>query len=185
MVDEIMLEAEEHMEKTIAALGDNFSSIRTGRASAMLLNRIYVDYYGVATPINQMAGVKTPEAHMLVIEPWDKSSLKNIEKAILESDLGITPSNDGMVIRLAFPALTEERRVELTKKCRNYAEKARSAVRNARRDANSAIGKAEKASEISEDDKRRAETEVQKLTDKYIEKIDALLKTKEAEVMEV
>lgn len=185
MVDEIMLGAEEHMEKTIAALSDNFSSIRTGRASAVLLNRIYVDYYGVATPINQMAGVKSPDAHMLVIEPWDKSTLKSIERAILESDLGITPSNDGMVIRLAFPALTQERRVELTKKCRAYTEEARVAVRNARRDANAAIGKAEKASEISEDEKRRAETEVQKLTDKYIEKIDALLKHKEAEVMEV
>ena len=185
MVDEIMLEAEEHMEKAVSALSENFASVRTGRASAMVLNRIFVDYYGVATPINQMAGIKTPEANLLVIEPWDKSALKGIERAIMESDLGITPSNDGMVIRLAFPTLTEERRIELTKKCRNYAEEARVSVRNARHHANAAIAKEEKDSLISEDDKRRAEADVQKLTDKFIEKIDATLKTKEAEVMEV
>ena len=184
-VDEIMLNAEEHMENALDALGNAFASVRTGRANARVLDRIKVDYYGAMTPINQLAGVKTPDARLLVIEPWDKSSLKAIERAIMESDLGVTPSNDGMVIRLPFPELTEERRRDLAKQCRNYAEEARVSVRNARRDANTALGKAEKAAEITEDDLRRGEADVQKLTDKYIAKIDAAYKTKEAELMEV
>ena len=148
-------------------------------------DRIKVDYYGAATPINQLAGIKTPDARLLVIEPWDKSSLKAIEKAIMESDLGVTPSNDGMCIRLPFPALTEERRRELVKQCKGYAEDARVSVRNARRDANSQLGKAEKAGDITEDDQRDGENDVQKLTDKYIKKIDEMFKKKEAEVMEI
>ena len=139
MIDDIMMQAEERMEKALGSLGDAFASVRTGRANAMVLDRIRVDYYGVPTPVNQMAGVKTPDAHMLVIEPWDKGVLGAIEHAILQSDLGVTPSNDGSVIRLPFPALTEERRRELVKQCKGYAEEARVAVRNARRDANSAI----------------------------------------------
>lgn len=185
MVDEILMNAEEKMEKALSALGDNFASVRTGRANAMLLDRIKVEYYGVPTPINQMAGIKTPEAHLLVIEPWDKGVLRAIEKAIMESDLGVTPSNDGSVIRLPFPALTEERRRELAKQCKGMAEDARVAVRNARRDANTAIEKAKKNDGLPEDDAKRAEADVQKMTDKFIEKVDAAFKKKESEVMSV
>lgn len=185
MVDEIMMTAEEKMEKALSALSDNFASVRTGRASAMLLDRIKVEYYGVPTPINQVAGIKTPEAHLLVVEPWDKGVLRAIEKAILESDLGVTPSNDGERIRLPFPALTEERRRELAKQCKGLAEDARVAVRNARRDANNAVEKAKKNDGLPEDEAKRAEAEIQKLTDKFIEKVDAAFKKKEAEVMEI
>ena len=153
-VDEILMQAEERMEKVISALSDNFASVRTGRANAMVLDRIKVDYYGVPTPINQMAGVKSPDAHLLVIEPWDKGTLRAIEHAILESDLGVTPNNDGSVIRLPFPALT-------------------------------AIEKAKKNDNLPEDEAKRAEDEVQKLTDKFIAECDALFKKKEAEVMEI
>ena len=185
MIDDIMMQAEERMEKALGSLGDAFASVRTGRANAMVLDRIRVDYYGVPTPVNQMAGVKTPDAHMLVIEPWDKGVLGAIEHAILQSDLGVTPSNDGSVIRLPFPALTEERRRELVKQCKNYTEEARVAVRNARRDANTAIEKLKKDSEISEDVAKRAETESQKLTDSYVAQIEDAFKKKEAEVMEI
>ena len=183
--DEILLVAEEKMGNALEALGNAFGSVRTGRANGRVLDRIKVDYYGAMTPINQLAGIKTPDAHLLVIEPWDKGSLKAIVKAIQESDLGVTPSNDGMVIRLPFPALTEERRRELVKLCKGYAEDARVSVRNARRDANAALAKAEKASEITEDDLRRGENDVQKLTDKYIAEIEEAFKKKEAEVMEI
>ena len=185
MVDEILMQAEERMEKALSSLHDNFSSVRTGRANAMVLDRIKVDYYGVPTPINQMAGVKTPEAHLLVIEPWDKGMLRAIEHAILESDLGVTPNNDGSVIRLPFPALTEERRRELVKQCKAYAEESRVAVRNVRRDANAAVEKAIKNDNLPEDEAKRAEAEIQKLTDKYIADVDASFKKKEAEVMEI
>ncbi len=184
-VDEILMKAEDRMEKTVANLEESFSSVRTGRANAMVLNRITVDYYGTKTPINQMAGIKTPEAHLLVIEPWDKSSLKDIERAILDSDLGVTPSNDGMVIRLPFPALTEERRKELAKHCHTYAEEARVAVRNTRRDANAAVEKAQKNDGLPEDEAKRAQTDIQKMTDKFVAKIDEVLKAKEADIMEV
>lgn len=184
-IDEIMMQVEERMEKALSALGDNFASVRTGRANAMVLDRIKVDYYGVPTPINQMAGVKTPEAHLLVVEPWDKSMLRAIEHAILESDLGVTPNNDGSVIRLPFPALTEERRRELVKQCKAFAEDARVAVRNARRDANTAIEKAQKNDSLPEDEAKRAEAEVQKMTDKFVADVDAAFKKKEAEVMEI
>ena len=183
--DEIMMTAEERMENAVEALGNAFASVRTGRANARVLDRIKVEYYGAMTPINQIAGIKTPDARLLVIEPWDKSALKSIERAIMESDLGVTPSNDGMVIRLPFPELTEERRRDLAKQCKGYAEDARVAVRNARRDANTALGKAEKAGDITEDDLRGGENEVQKLTDKYVAKVDAAYKAKEAELMEV
>ena len=154
-MSEIRDAAEERMKKAIAALHDNFTTVRTGRANAMILDRIKVDYYGVQTPINQMAAVKTPDAHMLVVEPWDKGMLRAIEHAIMESDLGVTPSNDGACIRLPFPALTEERRRELVKQCKGFAEETRVAIRAARRDANSAIEKQKKDSEISEDDAKR------------------------------
>ncbi len=184
-VDEILMQAEEHMEKALGSLEDNLSSVRTGRANAMILDHAKVDYYGVPTPINQMAGVKTPEAHLLVIEPWDKSTLESIEHAILESDLGVAPNNDGSVIRLPFPSLTEERRHELVKQCRAFAEDSRVAVRNVRREANSSIEKAQKNGSLPEDDAKRAEADVQKLTDKFVADIDAALKKKESEVMEI
>ena len=185
MFDELMLDAQERMDKAILNLSENFASVRTGRANAMILDRIKVDYYGVMTPVNQMAAVKTPDAHMLVIEPWDKSTLTTIEQAIQASDLGVQPSNDGSVIRLPFPQLTEERRRELVKQCKGYAEEGRVAIRNVRRDINTAIEKLKKDSEISEDDAKRGEGEVQKLTDKYVADIDAAFKKKEAEVMEI
>ena len=185
MTDEILMNAEERMEKALVSLHEVFSTVRTGRANAMVLDRIKVDYYGTLTPINQMAGIKTPDAHMLVIEPWDKGVLRAIEHAIQESDLGVTPSNDGSVIRLPFPALTEERRRDLVKQCKTYAEEARVAVRNARRDANTALDKAKKNDGLPEDEVKRAEEAVQKLTDKYIAEVDTAFKKKEAEVMEI
>ena len=185
MIDEIMLETEEKMQRAVNGLHNAFGTVRTGRANAMVLDRIKVDYYGVPTPINQMAGVKTPDAHMLVIEPWDKGVLGAIEHAIMESDLGVTPNNDGSVIRLPFPALTEDRRRELVKQCKEYAEEARVAIRNARRDGNSHVAKSVKEDNLPEDEQRRAEAEIQKLTDKYVAEVDAVFKKKEAEVMEI
>ena len=174
--------ATSHMDKCIDSLKSNFSRVRSGRANPHVLDSIRVDYYGQATPITQLAGVKVPEASMLVVEPWDKSDLKAIEKAIEASDLGITPSNDGVSIRLPFPRPTEERRRELVKECNKMAEDARVAVRNVRRDAN---GKVERDEELPEDDQTREKKSIQKLTDSYVAKIDELLKTKTAEVMEI
>ena len=185
MLDMIKESADERMQKAVNALAHNFAGVRTGRANAMLLDNIKVEYYGVPTPINQMAAVKTTDAHMLVIEPWDKGTLRGIEHAILASDLGVTPSNDGNVIRLPFPALTEERRKELAKQCKGYAEDARVAVRNVRRDANSDIAKTIKEESLPEDDQKRYEDQIQKLTDKYIAAIDEAYKKKEAELLTV
>lgn len=184
-IEDIMTEAEERMERALTQLDSNFATVRTGRASALVLDRIKADYYGVPTPINQMAAVKTPDAHMLVVEPWDKSALKAIENAILSSDLGITPNNDGSCIRLSFPALTEERRRELAKDCHGFAEESRVAVRAARGAAIKALERSVKEDSLPEDDERRAEADVQKLTDGYVAKIDAALKKKEAEVMSI
>ena len=170
------------MDKTIENLKHNFAKARTGRANANILSDITVDYYGVATPITQVAAVKTPEAHMLVVEPWDKALVNAIVKAISASDLGITPSSDGSLVRLPFPAPTEERRRELVKECRELAEHAKVAIRNIRRDAN---GKLERDEDLTEDDVRREQAKVQKHTDDYVKKIDELLKAKEAEVMEI
>lgn len=172
----------EHMDKTIESLKHNFAKVRTGRANANILSDITVDYYGVATPISQVAAVKTPEAHMLVIEPWDKALVNAIVKAVSASDLGITPSSDGSIVRLPFPAPTEERRRELVKECRDIAEQARVAVRNIRRDFNNKI---ERDEELTEDEVRREQAKVQKYTDEYIAKIDELFKSKESEVMEI
>ncbi|OFK24424.1 MULTISPECIES: ribosome recycling factor [Olsenella] len=176
--------AKRHMEKCVDALGHNFSKVRTGRANPHVLDDIRVDYYGQSTPVNQLAGIKS-EASLLIVEPWDKSSLKAVEKAIASSDLGITPSNDGVSIRLPFPKPTEERRRELAKECSKYAEEAKISVRNARRDANSLAERAEKAGDLSEDDVSREKKSIQKLTDGFIERIDAMLKAKTAEVMEI
>ncbi|MGI6229519.1 MAG: ribosome recycling factor [Tractidigestivibacter sp.] len=174
--------AKKHMEGCIKNLQSNFTRVRTGRANPHILDDIKVDYYGQPTPITQLAGVKLPEASMMVIEPWDKSALKSIEKAIEASDLGITPSNDGVSIRLPFPKPTEERRKELARECKDIAEEARVSIRNVRRDVN---GKIERDEELSEDQVTREKKEVQKLTDAYIKKVDELLKTKTAEIMEI
>ena len=175
-------QAQKHMNKCIDALKNNFSKVRTGRANPQVLDGIRVDYYGQPTPIVLLAGIKVPEPSMLVVEPWDKSSLKAIEKAIESSDLGITPSNDGTSIRLPFPKPTEERRRELVKECKQYAEDAKVAVRNARRDANN---KAERDEELNEDDVNREKKAIQKLTDDFVAKIDEMLKAKSQEVMEI
>lgn len=177
-----MSEIKQNMEKTIENLKHNFSKVRTGRANANILSDITVDYYGQATPITQVAAVKAPEAHMLVVEPWDKALVNAIVKVITASDLGITPSSDGIVVRLPFPAPTEERRRELVKECRELAEQAKVAVRNIRRDANNKLDRDE---ELTEDEVRREQAKVQKATDEFVAKIDELLKAKEAEVMEI
>ena len=174
--------AEKNMGKCLDTLKANFARVRTGRANAQILAPIMVDYYGQPTPITQLAGIKVPEASMLVVEPWDKSALRAIEKAIESSDLGITPSNDGISIRLPFPKPTEERRKELVKECKELAEEARVSVRNVRRDVN---GKIERDEELSDDEQSREKKAVQKITDSFVSKIDELLKTKSAEVMEI
>ena len=174
--------AEKNMGKCLDTLKANFARVRTGRANAQILAPIMVDYYGQPTPITQLAGIKVPEASILVVEPWDKSALRAIEKAIESSDLGITPSNDGTSIRLPFPKPTEERRKELVKECKELAEEARVAVRNVRRDVN---GKIERDEELSDDEQSREKKAVQKITDSYVAKIEELLKTKSAEVMEI
>lgn len=185
MVNDIKETAKKRMDGVIDQLNNNLSSVRTGRANAMILDRVKAEYYGTLTPVNQMAAIKTPDAHTLVIEPWDKSSLGAIEQAIMKADLGVTPNNDGSVIRLPFPSLTEERRKELVKQCKAFAEEARIAIRNARRDANSDVDKSVKDDNLPEDEKRRAEEEIQKLTDSYIGKVDDILKKKESEVMSI
>lgn len=174
--------AKERMEKCLVALSAHFTKVRTGRANASILNDIRVDYYGVSTPITQVAAVKVPEASMLVVEPWDKSILRDISRAIAASDLGITPTDDGMTIRLPFPKPTEERRRELAKECRGIAEESRVAIRNVRRDANERI---EKDESYSEDDVKREQKAIQKLTDEYIRKVDDMLKVKTEEIMEI
>ncbi|MCL2002642.1 MAG: ribosome recycling factor [Oscillospiraceae bacterium] len=178
-------EIEGKIAKTLAFLGNNYATLRAGRASAAVLDRISVDYYGTATPIAQVASVSTPEPRLLIIQPWDAALLKPIEKALQSSDLGIHPSNDGKVIRLAFPQLTEERRKELTKLVHKYGEESKVAVRNIRREAIDLYKKQQKKSEITEDDLRDTEREVQELTDKAIKDIDALAAKKEKELMEV
>lgn len=185
MTNQIMQDGKTRMEDVIEATKRTFASIRTGRANPALLDRIMVSYYGTSTPLNQMASVSVPEPRLLVITPWDKSSIKDIEKAILTSDLGLIPSNDGTVIRLSIPILTEERRKELVRVVRKDAEEHRVGIRNIRRDLNDSIKKLEKDSEISEDDSHRVQNDVQEQTDKFIKQIDDLLEAKEKEIMEV
>ncbi len=175
----------ERMEKTCLVLGENFATIRAGKANAAVLNGISVDYYGVATPINQLANIGTQDARTLTIQPWDASALKGIEKAIQSSELGINPQNDGKIIRLVFPQLTEERRKELVKQVKKYAEDAKVAVRNIRRDAIDKFKKEQKASAITEDDYKDIEKDLQKETDNYIKKIDDLCAKKEKELTEI
>ncbi len=174
---------EEKMNKTISVLSENFAEVRAGRANPAILNKVKVDYYGVPTPISQVAGVSVPEARLIVIQPWDMSILKEIEKAILASDIGITPNNDGKVIRLAFPELNEERRKELVKDIKKTAEEAKVSIRSLRRDGIDEAKKEQKEGNITEDDLRNAETDIQKLTDKKIEEIDSITASKEKEIM--
>lgn len=184
-IDEKLLDTEDRMEKAAMALDREFAKLRTGRASTGLVDGIKADYYGAQTPINQMASVAVPDSRTLTIQPWDKGGLGAIEKAILKSDLGLTPVNDGKIIRISIPPLTEERRKDLVKVSRKYGEDAKIAVRNVRRDINDSLKRAEKNSEITEDELKRASDEVQKLTDKYVNAIDAKCALKEKEIMEI
>ena len=180
-----MKELEEKMQKTISVLEDNYAAVRAGRANPAILNKVSVDYYGVPTPISQVAGISVPEARMIVISPWDASILKEIEKAIIASDIGLNPNNDGKVIRLNFPELTEERRKELAKEIKKTAEEAKVGIRNIRRDGMEKIKNDLKNGDITEDEKSKSEDDVQKLTDKYVAEIDKILENKEKEIMNI
>ncbi|WP_134217602.1 MULTISPECIES: ribosome recycling factor [Pelotomaculum] len=185
MVKEIVKEAEGNMKKTIEVVKKEFASLRAGRATPALLDKIMVNYYGTPTPVNQLANISVPEARLLVIQPWDKSSLHEIERAIMKSDLGITPASDGVVIRLAIPQLTQERRVDLMKVVKKKAEEGRVAIRNIRRDVNEHLKAYQKEGKISEDELKRSQDDVQKMTDRLIKEIDGLLTIKEQEIMQV
>ncbi|WP_426447043.1 ribosome recycling factor [Paenibacillus sp. S-38] len=184
MPQSIKKNAEDRMEKAIGALKKELASLRAGRATPALLDRIQVEYYGAMTPVNQLANINTPDSRTLMIQPWDKGSVAAIEKAIMKSDLGLTPSNDGSSIRIVIPALTEERRAELVKMTKKAGEEAKVAIRNIRRDANDDIKKLEKNG-ISEDESRGHQEEIQKMTDKHIAEVDKVLAAKEKEIMEV
>lgn len=185
MYKPVIKELDERCRKSIYSLRDELLQIRAGRANPALVEKITVDYYGTPTPIIQVASITVPEARLLVIQPWDATLIKAIEKEILKSDLGITPSNDGKVIRLPFPALTEERRKELVKVAKKTTENSKISIRNIRRDAIDAVKKLEKNEGLPEDDKKKAETEIQEVVDKFIKEIDDILKDKEKELLEV
>ncbi|MDR0350793.1 MAG: ribosome recycling factor [Coriobacteriales bacterium] len=185
MIDEVIAATTEKMDKSVLNLTHEFSTIRTGRASAVMLERIQVDCYGTMMPITQVASVKSPEPHLLVVEPWDKQIANDVAKAIQKSDLGITPSNDGGVIRLPFPPLTEERRKELVKRCGHLAEETKIALRNERREANTRLERLIKDEDVSKDEVHRAEDRIQKLTDSHVAEVDEIFGRKKAEVMEV
>ena len=184
-MDKVKSDIENRMKKTIKALNDNFNSIRTGRASSALFEKIKVEYYGQEVPLNQVATISIPEARLVIIQPWDRAVLSEVEKAIQKSELSVNPNNDGKVIRINIPPLTEERRKELVKHAKNQAEQSRIAIRNIRRDANEELKKMEKTSKISEDDLKRGTDDIQKLTDKYIADINKHLEDKEKELREV
>lgn len=185
MPEHTLKETIERMDRAVAALAGEFAGVRTGRASAGILDKVVVEYYGASTPLNQLASISAPEPQLLVVNPYDKSALAAMEKAIRSADLGLNPSNDGIVIRVPFPPLTEERRKDLVKLCKGYAEEARVAVRNVRRDANDHYKRLEREHEISQDDLHHFEAEIQKATDAHVAEIDEMLKRKEAEIMEV
>jgi ribosome recycling factor len=185
MIDDLIADAARRMDKSVEAAQHEFNGVRTGRASAALLDRIQVDYYGQQTPLKQLATINVPEPRLLTVQPFDPGSVKGIEKAIMESDLGLQPSNDGKVIRLPIPQLTEERRKELVKVVRHLAEEGRIAVRNVRRDVMHHLKELVDAGDVGADEERRAEERVQKLTDEHVHAIDELLKRKESEIMEV
>ena len=184
-MNELIKNTEEKMQKTIGALERDYKAVRAGRANAAVLDRITVDYYGAPTPIQQMAAVSVPEPRTLMIQPWDASTLKDIEKAILTSDIGINPQNDGRVIRLMFPPLTEERRKEIVKDIRKTAEESKVAIRNQRRDALEKLKGLKKSNAITEDDEANGEKKIQNLTDKYCKEIDGMSADKEKEIMEI
>jgi len=185
MLNELYRDTEKKMEKSLDSLGRELSSIRTGRASLSILDSVTVEYYDARSPLNQVATLSVPESRLIVIQPWDPSVIKDIEKAILRSDLGLTPSNDGKVIRIPIPALTEERRIQLVKVVKRNGEDCKVAIRNIRRDAISEAKEFEKEKVISEDDLRRTQDEIQKITDKLIEKVDEVVLKKEKEILEV
>jgi len=182
---EAIKDTEEKMTKALASLDKEFSRLRTGRASASLLDGVRVDYYGTPTPIDQIASVSTPDSRTITIQPWDRKAFSDVEKAIQKSGLGLTPVNDGKLIRIGIPPLTEERRKDLAKVAKKYAEEAKVAVRNVRRDANEALKKLKSDKKISEDEQHKGQDEVQKLTDAYVAKCDAALSKKEKEIMEI
>lgn len=185
MTEDVIKDAKSRMQKAVEATRREFSSVRTGRANPALLEQVKVDYYGVSTPINQVATVTVPEPRLLVVAPWDKKMVKDVERAILKSELGLTPSSDGAVIRLPIPPLTEERRRDLAKVVRRQAEEGRVAVRNIRREAKEMIEELEEAGEVSEDGAKRALEELQKLTDEFVAAVDKALEAKEKEIMEL
>jgi ribosome recycling factor len=185
VIDELLQDAREHMDKSVEATRQKFQSIRTGRASSALLDRIMVDYYGAHTPLRQLSTVSAPEARLLTVQPYDRSSIKAIERAIMESDLGLTPNNDGQIIRLQVPELTEERRKQLVKVVRGLTEEGKVGLRNIRRDVMHDLKELRDAGEAGADDEHRAEEALQKLTDEKVKELDALLKGKEAEILEV
>ncbi|MBP3929576.1 MAG: ribosome recycling factor [Peptostreptococcaceae bacterium] len=185
MSAQVKKQLEEKMARTIEALKSEFTTIRAGRANAQMLDKIRVDYYGTPTPINQVGAISVPEPRTLMINPWDKTAMSEIEKAIRNSDLGLNPTNDGQVIRISVPALTEERRKELAKQASKVAEEFKVRLRNERRDANDKLKKMEKEGEITEDDLKKSQDEVQKITDKFIKDVDTLLKAKEQDIMAV
>ncbi|HET9214116.1 MAG TPA: ribosome recycling factor [Gaiellaceae bacterium] len=185
MIEDLLDDAKRRMDKSVDATAHEFNTVRTGRASAALLDRVKVDYYGTETPLNQLATINVPEARMLTVQPYDPGSIKAIERAIQESELGLTPSNDGKIVRLPIPQLTEERRKELVKVVRQLAEDGRVAVRNVRRDVMHHLKELVRDGDVGDDEERRAEERAQKLTDEHVAKIDDLLKRKEEEIMEV
>ena len=184
-MESIKSKAEDKMKKTLATLGEDFTGIRTGRASASLFEKVSVDYFGQSTPLNQVATISVPEARLVVIQPWDKTIINEIEKAIQKSELSVNPNNDGKVIRISIPPLTEDRRKDLVKAAKNVAEKHKVAMRNIRRDANDELKKKLKASEITEDQEKQAADHIQKITDNYINDINKKLEAKEKEIMEI
>ena len=185
MLDDLVADAKERMGKALTSTRDHLATVRTGRASAAMLDRITIDYYGARTPLRQVAQISVPEARLLVVAPYDRESMRQIERAIQESDLGVTPSNDGKVIRLPVPPLTEERRREFVKVARHLGEEGKVAVRNIRRDVLKDVHELDHEGEVSAEDARRAEDQVQKLTDQHVHQIDEAVKTKEAEILEV
>jgi ribosome recycling factor len=185
LIDELLADADERMRKSVDATNGEFSSVRTGRASPALLDRVHVDYYGASTPLKQLATINAAEAQMLTVQPFDKSSLKAIEKGITEANLGLTPNNDGTIIRLVIPQLTEERRREFVKMVRHIAEEGRIAIRNVRRDVMHDLRELKDEGDVGADEERRAESELQKLTDARIADLEGLLKGKEEEILEV
>ncbi len=185
MVQDVLTQSEDKMKKAVTAIKSEFAGVRTGRASAFLFDRINVDYYGTKTPLKQMASISTPEAQLAIIQPWDKSAIAAIEKAIMASDLGVNPSNDGNVVRVPFPPLSEERRKDFVKLIKKMAEEGKVGVRNVRHEARDDLKDLEDEKMISEDDRKRAEKKVDELTEKYVKEIDALLQHKEKEIMEV